>query len=92
MPRESNIQVRRSAASTWTSTNPTLDAGELGLESDTLKMKVGDGSTAWNSLAYLKSGTADTAAKITANGVSRTVYVSSSTPTGMSTGDIWIQA
>lgn len=46
------IQVRRGTASQWTSANPTLAAGEWGLETDTLKTKIGDGATAWNSLAY----------------------------------------
>jgi hypothetical protein len=92
MPRESSIQVRRSNASVWTSTNPVLDAGEIGLESDTLRVKIGDGTTAWSSLVYLRSGTADVATRVTASGLNRTIYVSSSTPTGMATGDIWIQA
>lgn len=47
------IQIRRGTASQWTSTNPTLAAGELGLETDTLLVKAGNGSTAWNSLAYI---------------------------------------
>lgn len=46
------IQFRRGTAAFWTSTNPTLSAREIGIETDTLKMKVGDGSTAWNSLSY----------------------------------------
>lgn len=46
------IQFRRGTAAEWTSQNPTLDAGELGLETDTSRFKVGNGSTAWNSLAY----------------------------------------
>jgi len=46
------IQVRRGTAAQWTSTNPTLAAGEWGLETDTLKTKIGNGSTLWNSLAY----------------------------------------
>ena len=46
------IQIRRGTASEWTATNPILAAGELAVESDTNKMKVGNGSTAWNSLAY----------------------------------------
>jgi hypothetical protein len=40
-------------AASWTSNNPTLLAGEIGVESDTRKAKVGDGSTAWNALAYM---------------------------------------
>lgn len=46
------IQIRRGTATQWTSANPTLAAGEWGLESDTDKVKLGDGSTAWTSLAY----------------------------------------
>lgn len=47
------IQIRRDTATNWTSANPTLAQGELGLETDTLKIKAGDGSTAWNSASYL---------------------------------------
>lgn len=43
---------RRDTAANWTSANPTLLAGEIGIESDTDKIKIGDGSTAWTSLAY----------------------------------------
>jgi len=46
------IQIKRGTAAAWTSANPTLNAGEMGFETDTKKMKVGDGSTAWTSLAY----------------------------------------
>jgi hypothetical protein len=47
------IQLRRGTASAWSTVNPTLVEGEVGFESDTSKMKVGDGTTAWNSLAYV---------------------------------------
>ena len=46
------IQLRRDTGADWASANPTLAAGEFGYESDTTKFKIGDGSTAWNSLAY----------------------------------------
>ena len=46
------IQFRRDTAANWTSANPTLASGEIGLETDTSKWKLGNGSTAWNSLAY----------------------------------------
>jgi hypothetical protein len=49
------IQVRRGTASEWTSANPTLAAGEMGVETDTRKIKVGTGNTAWTSLAYIAS-------------------------------------
>ena len=47
------IQVRRGSATDWSGVNPILAAGELGVETDTRKIKVGDGSTAWNSLSYI---------------------------------------
>ena len=46
------FQLRRDTAANWTAANPTLALGEPGVETDTLKVKVGDGATAWNSLAY----------------------------------------
>ena len=49
------IQVRRGTAADWTAANPTLAAGEVGFDTTSNKMKVGDGSTAWSSLAYISS-------------------------------------
>jgi len=46
------IQIRRALAATWTSANTVLADGEPGLETDTAKIKYGDGVTAWNSLPY----------------------------------------
>ena len=51
------IQVRRGTAAQWTSANPTLASGEFGFETDTGKVKIGNGSTAWVSLSYLGAGT-----------------------------------
>jgi hypothetical protein len=53
MPVQSTIKLRRDTAANWTSNNPTLAAGEIGVETDTGKFKIGDGSTAWTSLAYI---------------------------------------
>jgi hypothetical protein len=47
------MKQRRDTAANWTTANPTLLAGEIGIESDTLKWKVGNGTAAWNSLAYI---------------------------------------
>jgi hypothetical protein len=46
------IQIRNGTASAWTSANPTLAVGEMGAETDTGRFKIGNGSTAWNSLGY----------------------------------------
>lgn len=48
----SRLQNRRDTAANWTSNNPTLASGEIGYETDTAKFKIGDGTTAWSSLAY----------------------------------------
>ena len=50
------IQIRRDTAANWTSANPTLAQGELGLETDTSQLKAGTGSTAWTSLGYYNFG------------------------------------
>jgi hypothetical protein len=88
LPRQAQIQVRRDTAANWTSANPTLASGEIALETDTLKVKVGNGTDAWTSLAYAGSGEAETAIKWDG----RALFVSASEPTtGMVAGDIWIK-
>jgi hypothetical protein len=59
------IQHRRATAANWTSTNSILAAAEIGVESDTLLFKIGDGVTAWNSLAYAGGGGGGTWGSIT---------------------------
>jgi len=49
------IQLRGDTAANWAAVNPVLLTNELGLETDTKKLKVGDGTTAWTSLAYFPS-------------------------------------
>jgi hypothetical protein len=46
------IKLRRDSASNWLSVNPILESGEIGIESNTRKFKIGDGSTMWSLLAY----------------------------------------
>lgn len=46
------IQLRRDSAAVWTLVNPTLAQGEVGVETDTHKLKLGDGITPWNDLGY----------------------------------------
>lgn len=43
-------------AAEWTAQNPLLQRGEIGVEIDTRRMKVGDGYTLWNDLAYASEG------------------------------------
>jgi len=69
------IQLRRGLAADWTSANPTLAEGELGLEKDTAKLKVGNGSSSWTSLSYLSTG---------GGGSGTVTSVAMSVPTGLS--------
>lgn len=50
------IQVRNDIADNWTDINPVLAQGEPGYETDTGRIKYGDGQTAWNSLPYFSVG------------------------------------
>ena len=74
-------QQRRDTASNWTSNNPTLLAGEWGIETDTKKFKIGDGTTAWQSLDYvpipdvnrLLTGNLTVGGNFTVNGTTTTI-------------------
>jgi|HubBroStandDraft_2_1064218.scaffolds.fasta_scaffold71784_2 hypothetical protein len=46
------LQIRRGTAAAWTSADPILAEGEPGLETDTNKLKFGDGTSAWTTLPY----------------------------------------
>lgn len=76
------IQFRRGTAAAWTAANPILADGEMGIESDTDQFKVGDGLTAWTSLAY--GGLQGTAGTNGTNG--------QGVPTGGSTGQALLKA
>lgn len=75
----SKIALRNDTAANWTSKNPVLLKGELGIESDTRKFKFGDGVTAWNTLPYASA---------------TSVHVDSKRPntsdTGYEIGTLWI--
>jgi hypothetical protein len=55
------IQLRRDTAANWSVNNPILEPGEPGLETDTKRVKYGDGATTWNNLTYALSGNIYTA-------------------------------
>lgn len=84
------IQIRRGTAAEWTSANPTLASGEWGFETDTNKGKIGNGTTAWNSLPYIlgigdiEGVTAGTG--LTGGGTSGTVTVALATPVSVANG------
>lgn len=71
--------MRNDTAANWASKNPVLTLGELGVETDTRKFKIGDGTTAYNSLKY---------------GLGGNVEVKSTAPTasdvGYDIGTLWV--
>ena len=50
---DSKIQIRNDTAANWRAANPVLLKGEVGIEIDTRKMKVGDGISQWTALKYI---------------------------------------
>ena len=50
------IKLRRDTAANFASKNPILGNGEPAYETDTKKLKIGDGTTAYTQLAYFSSG------------------------------------
>ena len=75
MPVVNTIQLRRDSLANWTSVNPTLAAGEVGYDSTSNKIKIGDGTTAWNSLEYASGGAS--------------ILVSATEPDDPEVGDVW---
>lgn len=51
--RYQTFQFRRGTAAEWSARNPTLLAGEAGYETDTNRLKFGDGVRAWSALSYV---------------------------------------
>ncbi|MCW3039360.1 MAG: hypothetical protein JWM31_1265 [Solirubrobacterales bacterium] len=68
------FQIRGDTAANWAAANPVLLTRELALETDTRKIKLGDGVTAWNALPYggIKgdTGTVNYGATVVADSVS----------------------
>lgn len=74
---------RRDTAANWTAEDPTLLAGEIGLESDTGYWKVGDGATAWTSLAYVSGLGAEIPVDRLADGAARQLLQTDAAGTGV---------
>jgi len=68
-------QLRKDTSTNWTANNPILLEGEFGFESDTGKLKIGDGVTDWVTLPY----------KVT------NISYGTAEPTGGTDGDIYFQ-
>jgi hypothetical protein len=56
VPVQTLIKLRRGTAAEWTDANPVLASGEPGFETDTEKLKIGNGSDDWATLPYIVGG------------------------------------
>ncbi len=70
------ISLRNDTAANWTSRNPVLIKGEIGVEGDTGLFKFGNGTDAWLDLPYSGVLLAESSnnGKINVNGTDLTVY------------------
>jgi hypothetical protein len=84
------LKLRQDTAANWTSVNPTLLAGELGRESDTGKIKIGNGSSTWTALAYQAWATLPVA--VSAGGTGQTTYTNGQLLIGNTTGNTLTKA
>lgn len=83
-----HIKIRRATAANWASDNPTPADGEICWETDTKKIKVGDGVTAYNAIAYFTLPNATTTAaglmsaadKSKLNGINISLYALINSP------------
>lgn len=46
------VKNKIDTAANWTAHDTVLLKGEFGIESDTYRFKIGDGTTTWNNLPY----------------------------------------
>ena len=72
---KTRILLRNDTATAWSTANPVLMKGEIGIETDTNKFKIGDGLKAWSALSYVGTqvevtgeGEVITGASVSANG------------------------
>jgi hypothetical protein len=75
MSSTARIRLRRDTAANWTSSNPTLLLGEVGFETDTRKLKLGDGTTAWTSLLYVQGYDNPTFTTLAATGLATLPHI-----------------
>lgn len=56
---KTTILLRNDTATKWAEVKPILGKGEIGIEIDTNKIKIGDGATSWDQLSYFKGDLTD---------------------------------
>lgn len=72
------VKVRRDSAANWESENPPLEAGEIGFEVDTNRIKIGNGFDVWDDLSYTSGGAS--------------VDISETEPSEATEGSVWFSS
>ena len=72
------VKVRRDSAFNWETENPPLEAGEIGFEVDTNRLKIGNGYDLWGDLQYTSGGAS--------------VEISETEPSEVSEGSVWFSS
>ena len=85
-PVASLVKYRKGIATLWTSTNPILALAEPGYDTDTFKMKIGDGVKTWTLLPYTDVNFVQTSKLAAVNGVATLNASSKVLPAQLSTG------
>ena len=89
------IILRRDGSSNWESQNPVLLLGEPGYETDSGKIKIGDGASIWSDLDYYIGATGGTGSigvtgPTGAGGTGANTFYGSQTIVGGTTGTLII--
>jgi hypothetical protein len=85
------LQFRRGTATEWSNANTLLAAGELAIETNTQNIKIGDGTTSWNSLSYggLVGPTGPTSFTVTPTTSGNLVYANGTSNSAASTSNVF---
>jgi hypothetical protein len=88
------IVIRRDTAANWAAANPVLLSGEWGFETDARKLKIGDGTSAWNALSYYSTGgggggATAYAVRIDSTSTANTIYVGKAASGSSESSAVW---
>jgi hypothetical protein len=78
LPLNTTIQVRRDTLDDWISEDPILEAGEIGFEVDTNRIKIGNGFDSWSDLEYTSGASS--------------IKVSETEPSEVTEGSVWFNS
>lgn len=84
---QARFELRADTSANWTAANPVLLLGEPGYETDTGKLKFGDGTTPWSGLDYFQGELLETSGAIDGGNASSVYAPGQSIDGGNASGD-----